>query len=155
MVNIRRYLIAGLLLWLPLWATFFIIKFIVEIVDKSLSLLPAAYQPDQLLGMHIPGLGLIFSLFVVFLTGVFATNFIGRHFVQFGESILQRIPLVRAIYSAVKQVLSTIFASSSDSFRKVYLIEYPRPGMWSIGFQTSAGFKEGETILGEPLMTIF
>ena len=155
MQKIRAYLIAGLLVWIPLWVTFLVLNFLIGIVDSTLSLLPKAYQPDNLLNMHVPGLGIVFSLVVVFVTGVVARNFIGKHLVQFGESILQRIPLVRAIYSAVKQVLNTIFSTQGDAFRRVLFVEYPRKGLWSIAFQTSVGFKEGEHHLDEQLVTIF
>ena len=140
---------------------FYAIQFIDEVnskfdfMDKSLSLLPKAYQPDTFLGMHIPGLGVILSLVVLFLTGVIATNFFGRRIVALGEGILAKIPFVRTIYNAVKQVLETIFASDSKAFRKVILIEYPRKGMYSIAFQTSKGFKQGEEKTGKELITVF
>jgi uncharacterized membrane protein len=151
----RRYFIAGLLVLLPIWVTFFIILFMVNLVDKSLSLLPKEAQPDYLLGMHIPGLGIIFTLVLIFLTGMLVTNFIGTWFLGLWESFLIKIPLVRSIYSAVKQVLSTMFAPGGESFRKVLLIEYPRRDIWTIAFQTSTGFSvPGNQSLGD-LLTVF
>lgn len=133
---IRRYFIAGLLLWIPIWVTLLVIKFMVDVLDGTMSLLPKAYQPDTLIGMHIPGLGVVISLLVVFFSGLIVTNFFGRWIVSLGEAILARIPLVRSIYNATKQVAETIFSSNSQSFRKVLLVQYPREGLWSIAFQT-------------------
>ena len=149
---IRRYLIAGLLVWVPLVVTLLVIKVLVDTVDRTLELIPQAYQPDTLLGFHLPGIGLVFSLIVVIVTGIFVTNILGARLVKFWEGILNRIPLVRSIYYAVKQVLTTIFSDSTDSFRKVLLVEYPRKGIWSIGFQTSTGFKQSEN---KDLITVF
>ena len=117
--------------------------------------LPEAYQPDTLLGMHIPGLGIVISLFIVVITGVGVTNYFGHRLVGFGESILDRIPLVRSIYKAVKQVLTTIFSSGSQSFRKVLLVEYPRKGLWSIAFQTGTSNEEVKQKSGQDLVTVF
>ncbi len=152
---IRRYLIAGLLIWVPLWVTWIVIKSIVTLMDRTLSLLPKEYQPDHLLGFHLPGLGVIFTVLVVFFTGMLVTNFIGYRLVIVWEGLLSRIPLVRTIYNAVKQLMNTIFSSSGDSFRKVLLIEYPRQGIWSIGFQTNSGFKLAPQPLTEDLLTVF
>ena len=121
--TIRAYFVAGLLLWLPIWVTFLAVGFLVKLLDGTMRLLPVAYQPDHLLGMHIPGLGVVVSLLVVFFTGMFVTNFFGRRLVAFYESILARIPLVRTIYNAVKQVLESILSAGGDSFRKVLLLE--------------------------------
>lgn len=154
--SFRRFLIAGLLVWLPIVTTFLVIRILVDFMDKSLSLLPKSYQPDILLGVHIPGLGVILSLVVVFLTGIIATNFFGRRLVALGESILAKIPLVRSIYNAVKQVLETIFANDSKAFRKVILIEYPRKGLWSIALQTSSdNSNNGDQKLDDDMVTTF
>lgn len=153
---IRRFLIAGLLVWLPIVATFLVVRFLVDLLDKSVALLPKAYQPDVFLGMHIPGLGVILSLVIVLLTGMIVTNFLGRRLVTFGEAILAKIPLVRSIYNGVKQILETILKKDSPSFRKVLLIEYPRKGIRSIVFQTSAPQQsKGQSNHGEELVTVF
>lgn len=152
---LRRYLIAGLLVWLPIWTTLLIIGFLIETMDKTLSLLPRAYQPDTLLGFHIPGLGLVISIVVLILTGMLVSNFIGRRLVMLGEFFLERIPLVRTIYSAIKQVLVTVFSSGGQAFRKVLLVEYPRKGLWSIAFQTGLGAEEVNGIVKEEMITIF
>lgn len=152
---IRRYLIAGLLVWIPLWATLLVIKFAVDLLDKSVDLLPRAYQPEALLGMHIPGLGIVIILLLLLLTGMVTTNFLGERLVVLGEKVLARIPLVRSIYHAVKQVVQTIFASNSQAFRKVLLIEYPRKGVWSIAFQTATIAQTLHDQLGGEMITVF
>lgn len=147
---LRRYFIAGLLVWLPILITYVVVRFIVQLMDGTLALLPTQYQPDQLLGMHIPGLGLVFTLLILFITGLLITNFVGHKIMGYSEKVLGQIPLVRSIYAATKQVLHAIFQPTSQSFRKVLLIEYPRRGLWSIAFQTSDKFTDvpvnGDTI---------
>lgn len=152
---IRRYFIAGLLIWLPIWATLVIIKFLIDIMDGTLRLIPTPYQPDKLIGFHIPGLGLVISIAVIIITGMFVSNFIGRQFVALGEYFLAHIPFVRTIYTAVKKVLETLFTSKDQSFRKVLLVEYPRKGLWSIAFQTGTGSEELNKVLNTELISIF
>ena len=135
--TLRRHLVAGLILWVPLLITFFIVRFLIRFVDRTLLLLPTAWRPETLLGFHIPGLGLILALGILLLTGVLAANFAGRRFVEIGDRIVHRIPLVSGIYSGAKQVAETLFADSSTAFKRVLLVEYPRRGVWSMCFQTS------------------
>ena len=153
--RIRTLLLAGLVVWLPILVTVFVIRFIVDLMDGTMALLPVEYQPDQLLGFHLPGVGLVVSLIVLIITGIVASNFFGKKLVKLGESILSRIPLVRSIYNAVKQVMETLFSSSSDAFRRVLLIEYPRKDSWSIGFQTGTGNKEVNEKTGQEMVTVF
>ena len=155
MKSIRSYLIAGLVVWLPILVTFGVLHFIVDLLDKSIALLPLRYHPVQLVGMNIPGFGVIISLMLLLITGIIATNFLGQHFMRLGESILDKIPLVRTIYSSTKQVINAILSTNSQAFRKVLLIEYPRKGIWSIAFQTSvAGFIKNDTS-GEEMISVF
>jgi uncharacterized membrane protein len=137
MATFRKYLIAGLLVWLPLAATVGIIKLVIDLLDKLILLLPQDYQPENLLGFYIPGLGLLLAIGVLVLTGMLAANLLGRQMVSLWESILSRIPIVRNIYNAVKQIAATVLTSQGKSFRKVVLAEYPRKGIWSIGFLTN------------------
>lgn len=155
MKSIRSYLIAGLVVWLPILVTFGVFRFIVDLLDKTISLLPASYQPEQLIGVNIPGLGVVISLLLLLVTGIVATNFLGQHLMALSESILDRIPLVRTIYNSTKQVINAILSTNSQAFRKVLLIEYPREGLWSIAFQTSvAGFLNNmET--NEEMLSVF
>ena len=151
----RRYFIGGLLIWVPIWVTLLVLKFMVDLLDKVVDLIPHAYQPAQLIGFDIPGLGVVLVVLLLFFTGMLAANFIGRWFVAFSEGIFVRIPLVRSIYKAVKQVMNSLFSTSGESFRRVLLVEYPRKGLWSIAFQTSRGFTEAKEHIGEELVTIF
>lgn len=152
---IRRYFIAGLLVWLPVWVTLLVIRFLVDIFDNTMLMIPRDYRPDVILGMNIPGLGVIISVAVVFITGMLITNFLGHRLVIFWEAIVNKIPLVRSIYSAVKQITETIFSSAGQSFRKAYLIEFPRKGIWTIGFQTGNSAPEIETVLGEKMLNLY
>jgi len=137
MATFRKYLIAGLLVWLPLAATAFVIKLVINLLDKIILFLPLQYRPEPLFGVSIPGFGLALAIGVLLLTGMLAANLLGRELVAIWEGILSRIPIVRNIYNAVKQIASTILTSKGKSFRKVVLAEYPRKGIWSIGFLTN------------------
>jgi len=137
MMLLRKYLIAGLLVWLPLAATVVIIKLVIDLLDKTILLLPLEYRPESLFGFSIPGFGLVLAIAVLILTGMLAANLLGKQLVAFWEAILSRIPIVRSIYNAVKQISSTILTSEGKSFRKVVIVEYPRKGIWSIGFLTN------------------
>lgn len=152
---IRKYFIAGLLVWLPIWVTFFIIKFLFDLLDRTIALLPTKYQPAHLLGMDIPGLGVLFALLILFITGVLARNFIGHRIVAAWDTLLSRIPLIRSIHSAVKQVSHAILQPAGTSFRNVLLIEFPKEGVWSIGFQTSEQFDSRAIDLEEETLTVF
>lgn len=155
MKSLRSYLITGLVVWLPILVTFLVVKFIVDLLGRSIALLPDAYQPQQLVGINIPGIGVIFSLLLLLITGIVATNFLGQHLMRFSESLLDRIPLVRSIYSSTKQVINAILSTNSQAFRKVVLVEYPRKGMWSIAFQTNDhGFGENH-LNDDPMISIF
>lgn len=153
---IRKYFISGLLVWLPIWVTLLVIKFLVDILSKSLLLLPTPYQPDVLLGFHVPGIGVIITLVVIFLTGLFAANFIGSRLLALGDAIMSRIPLVRSVYTGVKQVTQTLFTPGGQSFRKVLLVEYPCRGIWSIAFQTGEVTPDVESLVSkEPMVSYF
>lgn len=135
-MTIRRYLLAGLVVWLPILATFGILHFIIDLLDRTISLIPSAYQPQQLFGMRIPGVGVVLSLILLLFTGLVATNLLGQRLMSWSESLLDKIPLVRSIYNGSKQIIQAIFATNSNAFRKVLLVEYPRKGVWSLAFQT-------------------
>jgi uncharacterized membrane protein len=153
---LRTYFISGLLIWIPILVTVFVIKFLVDLLSRSLLLLPHAFQPDFLLGFHIPGIGVLITLLVILLTGIFAANFVGRRLLALSYSIMERIPLVRTVYTGVKQVTQTVFKPGGQSFRKVLLVEYPCAGVWSIAFQTGEVGKEIESSLhGEPMVSYF
>jgi len=133
---IKRYFITGLLIWLPLAITAWVLMVIAGIADNSLRLLPKAFHPQNLVGFDIPGAGILVALIIILGTGLFATNFIGERLVRWWEILLAKIPVVNSIYNSVKQVSDTLFSSSGNAFRKALLIEYPRKGSWTIAFLT-------------------
>lgn len=133
---IRRYFITGLLIWVPLGITLWVLDLLVGTMDQTLLLLPPAWRTESWLGVHVPGLGVVLTLLVVFATGVFAANIIGQQLVKFWESVLARIPVVNSIYTGVKQVSDTLFAPGGQAFRKALLVQWPREGMWTIAFLT-------------------
>jgi uncharacterized membrane protein len=132
----RRYLIAGLLIWVPAMITIWVLSLLVGIMDQTLLLLPPEWRTEAWLGVHIPGLGFLLTLVVVFATGALATNVIGQRMVTFWESALKRIPVVSSLYSGVKQISDTLFAPGGQAFRKALLVEWPSPGTWTIAFLT-------------------
>lgn len=132
----RKYFVTGLLLWVPVAVTVWLISLIVSTLDLTLSLLPMAWRPRSLVGHDIPGLGVLLTVVVIFITGLLTANFVGSKLVDLAERILARIPIVRGIYSSVKQVSDTILSPSGNAFRKALLIQYPRPGSWAVAFLT-------------------
>ena len=155
MKNFRRYLIAGLLVWLPIGVTVFLVRIMIGLMDRSLLLLPSQFRPENVIGFGIPGLGFLLTIIVLLLTGVLAANFVGKSMVRFGESLLDRIPFVRSIYSATKNFAEIVFSGSGQSFKKVLLIEYPRKGIYSLAFQTSSELGEVQERVGEDLVCTF
>ncbi|HLF30895.1 MAG TPA: DUF502 domain-containing protein, partial [Xanthomonadales bacterium] len=155
MATLRKYLIAGLLVWLPLGATYLILRMVVELLDRTILLLPPEYRPESLFGFNIPGLGLILALVILFLTGLLAANILGRKLVGLWENLLNRIPLVRTIYNSVKQITSTVLLTDNKAFSKVVLVEFPRKGAWSMGFLTSDVSVFGTTREEDRLAVVF
>ncbi|MFP5349009.1 MAG: DUF502 domain-containing protein [Gammaproteobacteria bacterium] len=153
--RLRRYLVAGLLIWVPLGVTLLIIKAMVDIMDQTLLLLPEGVRPDQLLGVRIPGLGIVLTAVVVIGTGLIVTNLLGQQLFEWGERLLDRIPLVRTIYASTKKLTHSLFSGSGKSFRKVVLVEYPRKDMWSLAFLTGDGVAEVNARIGRPLVSVF
>ena len=151
----RTYLVTGLLVWVPLAITFILIKFLVGFLDQVLLLLPAAYRPATLLGFNIPGFGILLVLLTVVATGVLTANLIGRKLVDFWEATLQRIPLVRSVYSAAKTFAEVVLMDNTESFKEVLLIEYPRKGLYSLCFQTSTNLGEVQYRTGEDVICVF
>lgn len=155
MKRLRRYLVAGILVWAPLAVTFILLRLAVNLMDKTLAILPQQYRPEELLGFHIPGLGVILTFIVLFVTGMLAANFVGRYVVGGWESLLDRIPVVRTIYGGAKNFAEIVFSDSSESFKKVLLIEYPRKGLYSLAFQTSSDLGEVQGRTGEDVICCF
>ena len=155
LAKLRKYIITGLLIWVPLGITIFVIKLLVDLMDKTMVLLPPAWRPEAIFGFDIPGLGIVLSAMIVFITGFFLTNFAGKRLIKLWESILDRIPLVRSIYSSVKQVTQTILSSDSNTFNEVLLIEYPRKGLWTLCFKTSDSPESFTEKTNKDLITVF
>ena len=153
-ISLRRLLVAGTLVWLPIIATVWVVSFFVALMDRTLVLLPEKFQPDVLFGVHVPGLGVIFAFVVVLLTGLLVTNLIGRQLVGYWEDLMQRIPLVRSVYGGVRSFTESVL-SSSNSFRQVVAVEYPRAGIWSIGFVTAEDVAEVSRRTGQHVKCVF
>jgi uncharacterized membrane protein len=155
MAALKKYIIAGLLVWLPFAATVVIVKLLIDLLDKTILLLPPEWHPVALLGFSIPGFGIILALSILLLTGMLAANLFGRRFVEIWERILNKIPLVRSIYSSIKQISNTIFDPSGKSFRKVVMLQYPRKGVWSIGFLTNDNVGDEMSAVDDRLVAVF
>lgn len=138
MPSLRKWLLAGLLVLVPLIITLWVLDWVVTTLDQTLHILPVHWQPDQLLGMHVPGLGVVFALAVVLSIGALASNIIGNKLVHWWHALLHRIPVVRSIYSGVKQISDTLFSEKGNAFRKALLVQWPHEGMWTIAFLTGA-----------------
>jgi uncharacterized membrane protein len=132
----KKYFITGLLVLVPLFITVWVISCLVGMMDQSLFLLPETWRPKAQLGLEIPGMGAILTLLIIFVTGVIATNFFGKRLILVWEALLARVPVVKSIYASVKQVSDTLFSDSGNAFRQAVLVQFPRPGVWTIAFVT-------------------
>ena len=152
---LKKYFITGLLIWIPLIITLWVLKVIFDTLDASLLLLPVSFQTESWLGVHIPGLGALLTLVIVLLTGIFATNFFGAQLVQLWHDVLNRIPVVNSIYSSVKQISDTVFSSSGQAFRKALLVQWPHQGMWTIAFLTGTPGGDVATLLPPDCLSVY
>jgi uncharacterized membrane protein len=155
MGRVKRWIVAGLLVWVPLGVTFLVVKFLINLTDRTLLLLPEAYQPENLFGFNIPGLGVALTILGVIITGMIFANLFGRRVVRAWEDLLARIPLVRSVYSSVKQITETLFSSSGKSFRQVVMVEYPRRDLWTLAFVTGDTAKMFDELAGQDLVNIY
>ncbi|MEX8191929.1 DUF502 domain-containing protein [Comamonas guangdongensis] len=155
MSALRKWLIAGLLVIVPLVITLGVLNWIIGTLDQTLAILPEAWQPDKLLGMHIPGFGVILTLLILLLVGGVASNFIGRKLVDWGDALVRRIPVVRSIYSSVKQVSDTVFSESGNAFRTAVLVQWPREGVWTVAFVTGHPGGEVAALLRDEYLSVF
>jgi uncharacterized membrane protein len=153
---LRRYLVAGVLVWLPIIATLWVVTFLFHLADSALLLfpLPPGYQPEGLMVLALPALGAVFVFVVLVLTGLLGTNLIGRRLLVWGEDLVQHIPIVGSVYGGVKSFAESVFSQSS-SFRRVVMVEYPREGVWSIGFLTADDVPEVTEKTGEPHVCVY
>ena len=155
MHTFRRYLIAGLLVWIPLGITLWVLKVTVELMDETLLLLPVAWRTESLFGFHVPGLGILLTLGILLATGALAANFFGRKLLAYGDTVLGRIPIVRSIYGGVKQISDTLFSPEGKAFRRAVLVRYPHPGTWTVALVTGTPEHEVASILGQDQISVF
>lgn len=142
MKSIKKYFITGLLIWVPLVITVWVLSIVVNTMDQSIRVIPTQFRPLAQFGFEIPGLGTILTLLIIFITGLVTANILGQQLVKFWESALSRIPVVKSIYYSVKQVSDTLFSGNGDAFRQVLLVRYPHPQAWAIAFQTGEAAAE-------------
>jgi uncharacterized membrane protein len=155
MAAVRRWLLAGLLVLVPLAITVWVLDWIVSTLDQTLQILPRQWHPDFLIGVHVPGFGVLLALAIVLLIGAVASNFFGRKLVGWWDSLLGRIPIVRSIYSSVKQVSDTLFSENGNAFRKAVLVQWPREGVWTIAFQTGTPGGDVVNHLGPDYLSVY
>jgi len=156
MSALRKWLFSGLLVIVPLVITLWVLDWVISTLDQTLRILPEAWQPQVLLGVHIPGLGALFVLLGVLTTGALASNFVGNKLVNWWHALLHRIPVVRSIYSGVKQVSDTLFSEKGNAFRKALLVQWPRDGMWTIAFLTgSPGGDVARHLNGQDYISVY
>ena len=155
MVTLRRYFVAGLLVWIPLGITLWVLKLLVDMMDQSLLLVPENYHSDKLFGFHLPGLGIILTVAIVLATGALAANFFGRKVLALGDSALSRIPIVRSVYGGVKQISDTLFSPEGKAFRRAVLVRYPHQGVWTVALVTGTPQHEVASKLGTEQVSVF
>jgi uncharacterized membrane protein len=153
---VRKWLLAGLLVIVPVAITVAVLRWIIDTLDRTLLILPEAWQPDRLIGVHIPGLGVLLTLAILLTVGASVSNFIGKRLVALGDSIISRIPVVRGIYSSVKQVSDTLFSESGNAFRTAVLVQWPRPEVWTLAFVTGTPGGDVTTYLhGDEYVSVY
>lgn len=155
MARLRRYFFTGMVIWIPLGVTIFIIQLFIGYMDQLVTLFPQAWQPLQLVGFNIPGLGVVLVVVVLLFTGFLASNYLGRVLLSLGNELLEHIPLVRSIYTTAKQISDTMFSNQGRSFSKVVLIRYPNKDTWSLAFQTSESLGEVNAKMPEHMVSVF
>ncbi|MDD2712332.1 MAG: DUF502 domain-containing protein [Simplicispira sp.] len=155
MAPFRKWLFTGLLVIVPGAITISVLNWIVGLLDQTLLILPAAWQPDRLLGFHVPGFGVLLTLVILLAVGATASNFAGRKLVQWGDALVSRIPVVRSIYSSVKQVSDTLFSESGNAFRTAVLVQWPREGVWTVAFVTGAPSGEVAAYLRDEFVSVY
>jgi uncharacterized membrane protein len=155
MASIRKWLLAGLLVVAPLAITIWVLEWIISTLDKTLLILPDGWHPDRLLGMHIPGFGVLLAFAILLALGAMASNFVGNKMLNWWSALLNRIPVVNSIYSGVKQVSDTLFSGSGNAFRKAVLVQWPRDGVWTIAFVTGAPGGDAANYLAGDYLSVY
>ena len=155
MASLRKWLFTGLLVIVPGAITLAVLNWIVGLLDQTLLILPVAWHPDKLLGLHIPGFGVVLTLLILLVVGATTSNFAGRKLVQWGDAVVSRIPVVRSIYSSVKQVSDTVFSEGGNAFRTAVLVQWPREGVWTVAFVTGAPSGEVAAYLRDEFVSVY
>ena len=155
MASLRKWLFTGLLVIVPGAITLAVLHWIVGLLDQTLLILPEAWHPDKLLGFHIPGFGVLLTLLILLVVGATTSNFAGRKLVQWGDAVVSRIPVVRSIYSSVKQVSDTVFSEGGNAFRTAVLVQWPREGVWTVAFVTGAPSGEVAAYLRDEFVSVY
>jgi len=153
--KLRNYMIGGLLIWIPIMITVWVVRFLSGILDNSLVLLPPSWRPEAVFGTYVPGLGIVLSLLLLFFTGVLVKNLFGGQMVAGLESLVRRIPVVGAVYAGAKTFSETVLTDKGTSFKQVLIVEFPRKGAWSIGFLTAENLEEVRARTGEDMISVF
>ncbi|MGL6224170.1 MAG: DUF502 domain-containing protein [Steroidobacteraceae bacterium] len=153
--QLRNYLIAGLLIWIPVMVTVWVIKFLSGILDQSLVLLPPSWRPEALVGQYVPGVGIVLSFLLLLVTGLVVRNLFGGQIVEGFENLVRRIPVIGAVYGGAKTFSETVLTDKGKSFKQVVMVEFPRPGAWSIGFLMSENLAEIRARTGVDLVNVF
>jgi uncharacterized membrane protein len=153
--TLRRYLVAGLLVWIPLGITLWVLSLLVGLMDQSLLLVPMYLRTEALFGFHVPGLGIVLTLAIVLATGALAANLFGRQLLALGDTLISRIPIVRSIYGGVKQISDTLFSPEGQAFRRAVLVRYPHAGAWTVALVTGSPEHEVAGILGRDQISVF
>lgn len=153
--KLKQIFITGLAVTIPIGLTLYILFFLIDIMDGLLKIIPVRYHPDTLLGIHIPGLGIIVTLALITIAGLVTTSYVGYKIVQSGEDLVDRIPFVRNIYQAIKKISDSMFMDKRSSFKKVVLVEFPRKGIYTIGFVTGVPSGEIRKKAGQNCISVF
>lgn len=153
--KIKQIFITGLAVTIPIGLTLYVLFFLIEVMDSLLRIIPQRYHPDTLLQFHVPGLGVIFVVVLIFISGLLMKSYLGNRLVQIGEAIFHRIPVIRSIYDGTKQVMDRMFVQHNRSFKKVVLVEFPRTGAYTLGFVTGSAHERILRDIGRPCANVF
>jgi uncharacterized membrane protein len=152
---LRNYLIAGLLIWVPVMVTVWVVRFVSGILDQSIVLLPPSWRPEAVFGQYVPGFGIVLALLVLFLTGLLARDLLGEKMIEAVESLVRRIPVIGPVYGGAKTFSETVLTEKGRSFKQVVMVEFPRTGAWSIGFLMSEDWAEVRARTGTDMVQVF
>jgi len=153
--QLRNYLIAGLMIWIPVMVTVWVVRFLSGILDQSLVLLPPSWRPEAIVGTYVPGVGIILSFILLVVTGMVVRNLFGGQIVQGFENLVRRIPVIGAVYGGAKTFSETVLTDKGKSFKQVVMVEFPRPGIYSVGFITSEELEEVQAKTAEDVVCVF